>query len=213
MLEFSLLCLQRLDMKQILEKIHPHLDSIHLDIMDGKFVEPTAFTTEFVDQFKTDLPKHVHVMSYDPEYFLDELNNITSFSYHFETKVNHNYLISKIKNKNIKAGLVINPKTKILDVKPYFENLDRVILMAVDPGYSAQKYIPSTSKKIVEIREISPEIEIVIDGGMHEHTMREVMELGADSCVVCSVIVKSEDPIKKINSLKKSGFYGLNNRK
>lgn len=212
MLEFSLLCLQRLDMESILEKIHPHLDSIHLDIMDGIFVEPTAFSTKFVDEFKTDLPKHVHVMSFEPEIFLDKLNNITSFSYHFETTVDHHYLISKIKNKNFKAGLVIKPETKIPDVEPYFEDLDRVILMAVEPGYSAQKYLSETSKKISEIRNNYKNIEIVIDGGMHEDTMREVMTLGANSCVVCSVIVKSDDPVGKIKSLKQSGSYGVDNR-
>ena len=74
--------------------------------------------------------------------------------------------------------------------------------MAVPPGFSGQKYINSTTEKIRELRNIDKQIEIVVDGGMNEKTMLEVTSSGADSCVVCSVIVKSEDIRKKTILLK-----------
>lgn len=209
MLEFSLLCLQRLDMGKMMDIIHPHVNSIHLDIMDGKFVLPTAFSSDFINNFETQLPKHVHVMSIDSEKYLNELENITSFSFHIESSKAPMDLINMVKAKGFEAGLVINPETSVKSVAEFFPNLNRVVLMAVNPGYSAQGYIPSTSKKVAQIRDISKDIEIVIDGGMHEDTIREVMTLGADSCVVCSVIVKAEDPIEKIRSLKESGSIGV----
>tara|TARA_B100001094_G_C18184564_1_gene802941 strand:+ start:29 stop:682 length:654 start_codon:yes stop_codon:yes gene_type:complete len=211
MLEFSLLCLQRLDLEGEMKKIHNHLDSIHLDIMDGEFVPPTAFSTNFVDDYKTSLKKHVHVMSYRPEEFFDELNNITSFSFHIEALKNPKPLLEKIRSQNIQPGLVVSPQTNIEKVFQYLELVDRIILMAVDPGYSAQSFIPETSKKIIKLRKQDKNVEIVIDGGMNEDTMREVLSLGANECVVCSVIVKSDNPIEKIKSLKSSGKIGLQN--
>jgi ribulose-phosphate 3-epimerase len=84
--------------------------------------------------------------------------------------------------------------------------------MAVTPGFSGQKYIPSTSEKIIRLRNEAPNIEIVVDGGMHEDTIREVMTLGADACVVCSVIVKSDNWQAKIDQLKESGKIGSRNK-
>jgi len=213
MLEFSLLCLQRLDMEGVLKKIHNYLDSIHLDIMDGEFVSPTAFSTEFVEEFETPLEKHVHVMSYNPEYYFNKLNNISSFSFHIEALKNPKPLLEKIKNKNIRSGLVVSPETDIEEVFDLLPIVDRIILMAVNPGYSAQKFLPNTTKKIVALRQVDKDVEIVIDGGMHEDTMREVLGLGANECVVCSVIVKSDNPVEKIRSLKKSGSIGIENSK
>ena len=74
--------------------------------------------------------------------------------------------------------------------------------MAVEPGYSAQKYLPNTSNKIKKLRDYCSNIEISIDGGMNETTIKNVKELGADAFVVCSVIAKSNNVKDKIEELK-----------
>jgi len=96
---------------------------------------------------------------------------------------------------------VVNPKTSINEILKYIPLLDRVIVMAVEPGYSAQEYLPSTSQKIIELRKMSADIEIVVDGGMNEQTIDEVRILGANAFVVCSVIAKSKDIEGKIEEL------------
>ena len=83
-----------------------------------------------------------------------------------------------------------------------------VVFMAVEPGFSAQEYLPVTSQKIIKLREYSLDIEIVIDGGMNVDTIDEVKSLGADSYVVSSVIAKSNDIEEKILELKKSEMVG-----
>ena len=83
--------------------------------------------------------------------------------------------------------------------------------MSVKPGFSGQKFIPETSSKIIKIRKFSKDIEIAIDGGMNEHTIREVKTLGANSFIICSVIVKSDDIISKIKELKNSSQMGAIN--
>jgi len=209
MIEFSPLCIGRLNKSDSLSTILPLVDSVHLDIMDETFVPCTAFSCNEINNFETKKAKHVHIMSKNIEESINNLDNVSSISYHFEASNNHQILIKKIKEKKINAGLVIKSETQISSVTNILQYLDRIILMAVPPGFSGQKFIKSTTNKIRELRKINRDIEIVIDGGMNEQTMFEVTSAGADSCVVCSVIVKSENYLNTINSLKKMCDEGI----
>lgn len=211
MLEFSPLCLERLNLDRLFSKIIENVDSIHLDIMDGHFVPNTAFSVESINNFKCDIPKHIHIMANDPIQYIEKLHNIDSISFHYETG-NHLNVIQNIRKKKVKVGLTISPETDIEKVFEFLPLLDRVIIMAVKPGFSGQKYLPEASSKIIKLRKFSKDIEIVIDGGMNEHTIREVRTLGADAFIVCSVIVKSEDVVSKINELKDSSNNGALNK-
>jgi len=200
MLEFSPLCLKRLNKDGIFSSILNSVDSVHLDIMDGDFVPNKAFSVSDINEFKCNIPKHVHIMSWDPMQYIKDLVNIDSISFHYEVGGCRN-IIQSIKDKQIRVGLVVNPKTSINEILKYIPLLDRVIVMAVEPGYSAQEYLPSTSQKIIELRKMSADIEIVVDGGMNEQTIDEVRILGANAFVVCSVIAKSKDIEGKIEEL------------
>ena len=201
MLEFSPLCIARLKKDHIFSAILNNVDSVHLDIMDGEFVPNTAFSVTEINEFKCSIPKHVHIMSWDPMQFIKDLVNVDSISFHCEVEKCKN-IIKKIKEKKIKAGLVINPNTPMDSIFEYLPLLDRVVVMAVEPGYSAQKYLPLTSQKIIELRDYCSDIEIVVDGGMNEDTIGEVKKLGANAFVVCSVIAKSKDVRAKILELQ-----------
>ena len=211
MLEFSPLCLERLKKDRILSDILGLVDSIHLDIMDGNFVPNKAFSVDSINKFKCKIPKHVHIMANEPIKYINELKNIESISFHYEVGDTLN-IIKSIKKKNIKVGLVVSPETEIEQIFKYVSLIDRVIIMAVIPGFSGQKFLPNTSSKIIKLRKFSKEIEIVVDGGMNEDTIREVKTLGANAYVVCSVIVKSKDLFSKIKELKYSSVSGELNK-
>lgn len=201
MLEFSPLCLARLNKDDMFSTILENIDSVHLDIMDGEFVPNTAFTVTEINEFECNVPKHVHIMSWNPLPYINELENVDSISFHYEVGNCKEY-ISTIKEKNMQAGLVINPTTPVEAIYEYIPLINRVIIMAVKPGFSGQGYLDSASKKISDLREFSSAIEIAIDGGMNEETIALVKSLGADSFVVCSVIAKSNDVKAKIDKLK-----------
>ena len=201
-IEFSPLCIGRLKKSSSLDEVMPFVDTLHLDIMDDTFVPSTAFSISEINNYNCEKPKHVHIMSKNIQYYIEKLINVQSISFHYEATSEHKYLIEKIKNKNIKAGMVINLETKIDEVKYILPFLDRIILMAVPPGFSGQKFVSKTTKKVKQVREINKKIHIAIDGGMNEKTMFEVTSAGANSCVVCSVIIKSENIKQKTLSLK-----------
>lgn len=209
MIEFSMLCLNRLNFKEKLDEIVPLVDSLHCDIMDGEFVNNTAFTPSEINNMSNELPKHVHIMSRDPITYIKQIDIAETISFHFEAVDRHHEIIELIKNSGFKAGLVVNPETSINKIAYLVKSLDRVILMAVKPGFSAQKYINTTSAKISQLRDLSPDIDIAIDGGMNEETMKEVTSLGANSCVVCSVILNAKEYGVKIKSLKDSCISGM----
>ena len=213
MIEFSMLCLERLGFEDKMEEIVPYVDSLHCDIMDGEFVNNVAFSTQEINAMNYNMPKHVHIMSRHPIPYIDELENANTVSFHFEAVEDHTKVIDHIRQCGFKPGIVVNPETPITLMSYLINSIDRVLLMAVNPGFSAQPYIGSTSTKITELRDISPTIEIVIDGGMNENTMKEVISLGADAGVVCSVILKALDHQQKIQSLKESCLTGISKRR
>jgi ribulose-phosphate 3-epimerase len=212
MIEFSLLCLQHSQMTAKLEHILPVVDAVHLDIMEPPFVPNTAFSPAFVNAFRTTLPKHVHVMAFDPVRYLDHLTDVSSFSFHIEAVPHPLPVIDHIRGRGVAPGIAINPDTSISHVRPLLADISRVILMAVPPGFSGRTYLPATSRKLLELRQLSPDVEIVIDGGIQTDTLREVMTLGADAGVVCSVIVQADDPLQKILELKHAGMLGKAHR-
>lgn len=205
MIEFSPLCLARLKKEKKFKQILKIVDSVHLDIMDGKFVPNVAFKIKDVNNFRSRLEKHVHIMSIKNRPIISKLkkNKFSSISYHFESEKNHENLVKLIRSKNSKAGIVISPSTKVSEVKTIIKLFDRIIIMAVKPGFSGSTFLKSTLKKIPQVKKINNKIEIVIDGGMNEKTINDVSKLGANNFVVCSVIVKAKNSYLKVKELKK----------
>lgn len=208
MIEFSPLCLGRLKNEPMLDAILPLVDSLHCDIMDGQFVSPTAFTPKEINSLVCDVPKHVHIMAVDPRPYFIQLKGVNSISFHFEISESPMSLISSIRNLGFRVGMAINPKTSVKEIETILPDLDRLLIMAVEPGFSGQAFIEETENKIRQVRSLSKRIEISIDGGMNERTMKLVTGLGADSCVVCSVIAKAQDFEKQILTLRNACLIG-----
>jgi ribulose-phosphate 3-epimerase len=204
-IEFSVLCLERSRIRDALHTLLPLVDSIHVDIMDGRFVPNHAFTPDFINALPADRPKHVHAVAYDPLSYLDALHGIDSFNFHVEAVEDCAGTIERIHAHGFRAGLCLNPETPASRALPYLSSLDRVVLMAVRPGFAGQSYLPETSAKLEEVRRSSADVEIVVDGGMDEATVREVRALGADACCLGSAIVKADDWAGKIAALRAAG--------
>jgi ribulose-phosphate 3-epimerase len=203
MLEFSPLCIGRLNLQERFENIYNLSDSIHLDIMDSTFVNNTAFSVNDINRFDNKRKKHIHIMSRNIEKLIDSINvNVASISFHYEATSDYEKISNIIKKKNIIPGIVVNPESQYSDFKNILPLFERIIVMAVNPGFSAQKYIENTTEKIIKVRKDFRNIELVVDGGMNENTIFKVTKNGADSVVVCSVIAKSDNCEKKIYDLK-----------
>ncbi|HPN38935.1 MAG TPA: ribulose-phosphate 3-epimerase [Melioribacteraceae bacterium] len=191
---------------------------IHCDIMDGKFVPNLTFGPMIVKAVRkiTNLPIDVHLMIKNPENFIDEFIDAGAsyISVHIEGNDHCDRLINQIKNKNVKAGIVINPSTPVLMIKELINIVDFVLIMSVNPGFGGQSFIDYTKSKITELVElrklIRNQFKIEIDGGVNLDNVEELSRLGVDIFVAGSAIFNAEDIKRRINEFSELIFRGYN---
>lgn len=185
-------------------------DFIHWDLMDGHFVPNISFGPILPKALrdKTELPFSAHLMIENPEKFLGELSKagIDLCILEYETCKDLADSLNEIRNLGMKTGVALKPETPLSKIEDFFEELDLVLIMTVEPGYGGQKLIPDKLSKIEESRRIVDErglnTEIGVDGGVHEDTVSLVVEAGASSLVMGSAIYEGDVEISP-NEIKR----------
>lgn len=185
-------------------------DYIHVDVMDGLFVNnKTTFNKKMLDRLKeSKKTKDVHLMTLHIKQFIDLFSYIEPeyITYQFEATTNHNEIIDYIKSKNCKVGIAINPLTPIEDLISYLNKIDLVLVMSVIPGYGGQEFIKNTPERIKQLsdlkREYKAPFKISVDGGINNETMKYLKEIKLDMVVSGSYVCKSTNYNQQIEKLK-----------
>jgi ribulose-phosphate 3-epimerase len=184
-------------------------DYIHLDIMDGHFVPNISFGFPIIKSIAklNTKPLDVHLMIEKLDYFIPKfitIKNIDCITFHYEVVTDHKKFIDLIKKQNIKAGISIKPSTPVSVLEPLLNDIDRILIMSVEPGFAFQKYIQNTTKKIIETKRLinGKNIEIEIDGGINESNIKKVVNAGCDIVVSGGTIFKANNPNLEIIKLK-----------
>ena len=181
---------------------------LHLDVMDGKFVENVTFDEKLVEFIKdnTTLLLDVHLMVKNPENhiqkYIDAGADIISF--HIESTEKPKEVIKQIKENNVICGVAINPETPLSEIKELIDTgaVDLVLLMSVNPGKYGQPFLPESFQKLAELKEMSKDIEIEVDGGVNLKNAKVLRKLGADILVSGSTIFTAKNMRKTIQQLK-----------
>ena len=182
-------------------------DFIHVDVMDGKFVEnKTMPFSEMKNIYKyTSKRLDVHLMVKNAKkYIMDYATLNTEYmSIHIESDDVSNNL-ELIKNCGIRCGLAINPNTDVKELVPYLPLIDIVIVMSVEPGKGGQEFITETEEKIKELKELINEyklnILISVDGGVNNETKELCSD--ANILVAGNYILSGNDYQERIDSLR-----------
>lgn len=189
-------------------------DMIHVDVMDGKFVKNKTPGMEMYTIAKktTHLPVDTHLMVENPEEWIDNIiaahivrhdnNDIISFHVEAVNEITAYKIINKIHDAGIKAGIAIKPDTRVEEVMPLLPIIDMVLVMTVEPGYGGQALIERCLKKVIEIRELEPDLDIEVDGGINLETIEKVKNAGANVIVAGTAIFNAEDRKKIIEALR-----------
>lgn len=183
-------------------------DFIHVDIMDGKFVENKTWTISEVKKIVSysHLPLDVHLMVENPSKYIEDyaLLNTSYITFHYEAVKDIDKTINEIKNYGLKVGIAINPETDEKVLYPYLTKIDQVLVMSVHPGKSGQSFIDNTPNKIENLKQeiINQNAKTIIsvDGGINDGTGKLCVDKGVDMLVSASYIHK--DIINNINTLK-----------
>lgn len=177
------------------------IDFLHIDIMDGNFVENITIGPDYIKELKTIYPNmffDCHLMVINPKFIINKLNFVDRISIHIEnTNVLEN--INYIKSMNLNFGIVINPDTPIEIIDKYiylFNENDIIQIMTVYPGNCGKIFLKNQLKKIKYIKDKYPTINIQVDGGINLNTIDSCIKTGATSFVCGSSMIKEGIHIK-----------------
>lgn len=185
-------------------------DYIHLDVMDGHFVPNITFGAPVIKAIRpyTSLPFDVHLMIDHPYDYIDDFADAGAdiITFHVESKSDIEKTIAKIKEKGIKPGLVIKPKTPASAVFPYLKDVFMVLVMTVEPGFGGQSFMEDMLPKLQEIKDEAQkqgvDILLELDGGINENTIAKAAKAGGDICVSGTGVFKAPDAKQAIINLK-----------
>lgn len=185
----SLMCGDLLNLKNEIEILEQHsIDYLHMDIMDGHFVPNITFGFDTVNAIESTIPKDLHLMMEYPEVAIDNLKlyerDIVTF--HIECKGDIPRLIKKLRDKGAKIGLAINPTTQLESVLEYFDDIDHILAMTVEPGFAGQPFAHGSYEKIKKLTELTVE-------------RKSSLTIGVDGAI-------GFDQIKSLSSLQVSHF-------
>ena len=185
-------------------------DVIHVDVMDGHFVPNITIGPLVVQGLKklTSLPLDVHLMIENPERYIEVFAQAGSdwITVHAEVCPQLKRIIKKIRQLNVRPGIVLKPATSLKTLCPVLDDLDLVLIMSVNPGFSGQSFIFSALKKIERLKKIIDQnhypLEIEVDGGVKIENIKEVSRAGGDIFVVGTGLFKTKDYEETIRKLR-----------
>lgn len=177
-------------------------DVIHFDVMDNHYVPNLTIgpmVCSALRKHKITAPIDVHLMvSPVDQLILDFAKAGASYiSFHPEASMHVDRSLQLIRDQGCKSGLVFNPGTPINCLEFLMDKIDVILLMSVNPGFGGQKFIPSTLKKLEQVRKLIDDsglpIRLEVDGGVTVDNIAEIAAAGADMFVAGSAIFGSKD--------------------
>ena len=196
-------------------------DYIHVDVMDGHFVPNLSYGTTIVEAAKraTRIPLDVHMMVSNPDETVDWYVDAGAdlISVHAEAARDLPAIVKHLHERDVKAGVVINPATPVEVLEDVIELVDLVLVMSVNPGFGGQGFIEETYDKVRALsnmcarHEVSPIIEV--DGGVSLSNARALAAAGAQMLVAGSAVFKSPDPASIVREMRELASLGIDNKK
>src|SRR5574341_239466 len=176
---------------------------LHVDIMDGRFVPPITIGMPIVEAIRrsTGLVLDIHLMIVEPEKHV--LNFIEAggdiINVHVEAATHMHRIVQEIHARGKRAGVCLNPGTPVTAIEEVLPLVDQVMVMAVNPGWSSQPFIPSAIGKVSRVRELIDgagyRAEIEVDGGVKTGNAHACAAAGANVLVAASAVFNDEGTI------------------
>ena len=191
-----------------IQKISGASDLLHLDVMDNVFVPNFTFDFQAAEKIisKCPLPVDAHLMvaSVDSVAISYAQAGCASVTIHVEACSDIRQTLQGIKKCGARAAIAVKPNTSITEYSEFFDLIDMVLIMTVEPGFGGQKFMTGMMEKVSKARSLigSRDIWLQVDGGISLETIEIARDAGADTFVAGSAVFNSPDPAGMINSLR-----------
>jgi ribulose-phosphate 3-epimerase len=193
-------------------KVEPHVDSLHLDVMDGHFVPNISFGMPIISSLRgqSELYFDCHLMTTNPDAYVEELAQAGAnlLTMHIEAVPDPTRAAERTRLSGLDFGLVINPATRFESVSPFLELCDALLVMSVEPGFGGQDFMPEVLAKIEAAREWVESrgltVDIQVDGGVTPRTAPRARDAGANVFVAGTSIFGSPDPAGAADELRRA---------
>lgn len=182
-------------------------DMLHIDVMDGHFVPNITVGPAVVKSIRkeTRLPLDVHLMIEEPQEFADAFIRAGSdmITAHIEaiSQAKLRALSSKLKKRGIRFGVSLNPGTPLSRIKGILDDVDFVLVMSVNPGFSGQEFIPAVLPKIRQLHSVFPG-DISVDGGVSDRVAGSLIAAGATILAAGSYVFGAKDAKSAIERIR-----------
>jgi len=190
---------------------------IHVDVMDNQFVPNLTIGPPVVKSLRPNTKKFldVHMMVIEPEKLVEPFARAgaDSITFHIEATDDPQSVIDLIKATGAKVGISIKPATPLAEIEPYYDQIDLVLVMSVDPGFGGQGYLDGSTERVEKVKQMLIEkcledrVLIEVDGGIKLHNAEEVVNAGADVLVAGSAIFGANDPVQTMKDFYLLGTH------
>jgi ribulose-phosphate 3-epimerase len=182
---------------------------IHVDVMDGHFVPNITIGPPVVKSLRkaTKLPLDCHLMIENPNEYIPAFADAGAdwVSVHYEACPHLHRSLELIMKHGMKAGVVLNPATRVDVITEVLPMVDHVLIMSVNPGFGGQEFIPFSLGKIRKLAEIREELglafRIEVDGGVAHDTIAQVVQAGAELLVAGNAVFGAGEPERDARAL------------
>lgn len=181
-------------------------DFVHIDVMDGCFCPQLTLGPPVIAALKTDLPKDVHLMIDEPlekvRAFVDAGAAVLTF--HVES-TRHPHRVLQALGPGVTRGIALNPGTAVSAIEPLLDEVDHVLVLAVNPGWSGQKFAAGTEKRLDAARQLidrsGRSVMLAVDGGVTRENVGSIAAMGVDIIVAGSAVFDGGDAAANLGRL------------
>jgi ribulose-phosphate 3-epimerase len=175
---------------------------VHVDVMDGRFVPNISLGPVIVEAVRRSctLPADVHLMIENAERYLDAFVDAgaASISVHVEALPHLQRALDHLRGRGVRPGVALNPSTPLSTLEEILPEVDFVLLMSVNPGFSFQKFLPATLDKVRRLHRTIAErglaARIQVDGGVNLRNVRAIVDAGVEIVVAGAAAFGGGDP-------------------
>jgi ribulose-phosphate 3-epimerase len=188
----SIVCADQLRLGEVVDVlVETGVDELHVDVLDGRFAPNFGIGFRALEALaQLPLPLDVHLMVVEPERFVPALaeRGVDMVTFHVESSIRPHHLLGHIRECGMQAGLACNPATPLQAIRELVDDVDRLLLMSVDPGFEGQAFLGTTIRRVERVARYAGlrglEVDVAVDGGIGLEEIPQLRCAGATTIVV-----------------------------